>query len=123
MILPNGIVVWLAVAGGCAFILGARRAGIALASPAFVRFLLWPSFAPAFDQIPMTPLLLLLLLPIILVFGAIAGLQSIVNLFYGHVAGGYVAGHYLVRVFDSIGRGLLALLRLPFRLMGRRHPY
>jgi hypothetical protein len=58
MIFPNGVVFWLAVAGGCVVILGTRRAGIALASPAFVRFVLWPNFAPALDQVPVTPLLL-----------------------------------------------------------------
>jgi uncharacterized membrane protein len=119
MIVSDGVVVWLAVAGGCALILGAHRAGIALASPAFLRFVLWPNFVPSLDQIPVTPLLLLL--PVILVFVGISVLQSAVHLFYGQVAGGYVAGHYLVRVFDSIGRGMIALLKLPFRLLGRRH--
>ncbi len=52
MIFPDAVVIWLAVAGGCAFILGASRAGIMLAMPAVIRFVLLPNFAPALDQIP-----------------------------------------------------------------------
>jgi hypothetical protein len=70
MIFPNAIVIWLAVAGGCALILGAIRAGIMLALPAVFRFVLLPNFAPALDQLPVAPLLLLL--PVVLVFGGIS---------------------------------------------------
>lgn len=118
MILPDVVIIWLAVAGGCAFIFGANRAGIALAMPAVIRFILWPYFAPAIDQIPVAPFILLA--PVILVFGGISLLQSIVRLGYGETAGGYVAGNYLVRVFDFIGRAIFALLSIPFRLLRRR---
>ncbi|GEM_PF-7035112 len=120
MIFPDWIVVWLAVAGGCAFILGIHRAGIVLMFPALVRFVVLPNFAPMLDQVPVAPLLILI--PIILVFGGILLLQSIVRPIYGETAGGYVAGSYLVRVFDSIGRGIVALVSLPFRFLRRRRP-
>jgi hypothetical protein len=118
MILPDVLVIWLAVVGGCAFIFGASRAGIMLGMPAFVRFVLWPNFSSVLDQVPIAPLLLLL--PLILVFGSIALLQSIARFGYGETAGGYVAGNYLVRVFDCIGRAMFTLLSLPFRLLRRR---
>jgi hypothetical protein len=118
MIFPDAIVIWLAVAGGCAFIFGAKRIGIMLAMPAVIRFVLLPNFAPALDQIPVAPLLLLL--PVILVFGGISLLQSIVRFGYGETAGGYVAGNYLLRVFDFIGRAIFALLSFPFRLFRHR---
>jgi hypothetical protein len=118
MILPDAIVIWLAVAGGCAFIFGANRIGIMLAMPAVIRFVLLPNFAPALDQIPVVPLLLLP--PVILVFGGISLLQSIVRFGYGETAGGYVAGNYLLRVFDFIGRAIFALLSFPFRLFRHR---
>jgi len=118
MIFPDTVVIWLAVAGGCALIFGANRLGITLALPAVIRFVLLPNFAPALDQIPAAPLLLLL--PVILVFGGISLLQSIVRSGYGETAAGYVAGNYLVRVFDFIGRAVFAIICLPLRML-RRH--
>ncbi len=118
MIFPNWVVIWFAVTGGCAIILGIHRAGIALMLPALVRFVVLPYFAPAFDQISIVPLLILT--PVIFVFGGILLLQSVIRPIYGKTAGGYVAGDYLVRVFDFIGRAIVAVLSLPFRLLRRR---
>jgi hypothetical protein len=119
MVFPDAVVIWLAVAGGCIFIIGAHRAGIMLGIPALVRFALWPNIAPALDQVPVA--VLLLLLPVILVFGGISLLQLMVRFGYGETAGGYVAGSYLVRVFDLIGRAIFSLLSIPFRLLRRRN--
>ena len=118
MIFPDVVVIWLAVAGGCAVILGARRVGILLVMPAVVRFVLWPNVAPTFDQLLGGPLLLLL--PVIAVFAGISFLQSMVRLGYGETAGGYVAGNYLVRVFDFVGWVIFAIVSLPFRIFWRR---
>ena len=121
MIFPDWIVIWLAVAGGCAIILGIHRAGIALMLPALVRFVILPNLAATFDQTSVLPFLILT--PVILVFGGILLLQSLIRPIYGETAGGYVAGNYLVRVFDFIGRAIVAVLSLPFRLLrgrGRR---
>lgn len=119
MIFPDWVVIWFAVAGGCVFILGAYRAGILLAMPAFVRFILWPNIASLLGQFHVA--VLLLLVPVILVLGGILLLQAIVRLCYGEAAGGYVAGNYLMRVFDSIGRASLLLISAPFRLLRRRN--
>ncbi len=47
--------------------------------------------------------------------------QAFVNMGYGHEAGGHFAGTYLVRVADFMGRGIWAIIRLPFRLLSRLH--
>jgi hypothetical protein len=117
MIFPDVVVIWLAVVGGCAFIFGANRVGTMLAMPAVVRFVLLPNFAPALDQVPVAPVVLLL--PVILVFGGISLLQAMVRFGYGETAGGYVAGNYLLRVFDFIGRAIFAIVCFPFRMLGR----
>jgi hypothetical protein len=120
MIFPDWIVVWLAVAGGCAIILGIHRAGIALTLPALVRFGILPHFAAALDQTSVSPFLILT--PVIFVFGGVLLLQSVIRPIYGETAGGYVAGNYLVRILDFAGRAIVAVLSLPFRLLfrGRR---
>ena len=58
----------------------------------------------------------MILLPIA-VFIAIWMLQHTLELWYGDDAAAHVAGTYLVRVFDAIGRGVLWILTAPMRLL------
>ncbi len=122
MLYPDWFIIWLAIVGGCALILGVRRLGLLLVMPAAIRFVVLPVSAPvllqATDGVP--ALVFLITVPIVVVFGGILLLQSLVRPVYGHTAAGYVAGNYLVRAFDSIGRGIAFVLTLPFRLL-RRH--
>jgi hypothetical protein len=55
-----------------------------------------------------TAVILVAAVPLLAIFGAILLLQRAVNALYGGHAGGFVAGTYLVRVFDALG-GIVAL--------------
>ena len=110
MLFPDWLVVWLAVAGISAFILGARTAAVSLLIPSIIRFGILPSLPtlpPGVAQI-----ILIAAVPVVAVFGAILLLQRAVNAVYGGHAGGYVAGTYLVRVFDAVGGIAIAVLVL-----------
>lgn len=109
MLFPNWFVIWLAVAGISAFILGQRSAATLLLAPAIVRF----AVLPLLPSVPEggTRIALAAAIPIVAVFGAILLLKKSIGAVYGRQAAGHVAGTYLVRVFDRLG-GLLALVVL-----------
>lgn len=130
MLLPDWIVLALSVAGVSLFILGARRWGIVLLTPAALRWLIWPLIVPYFYQvIPHDASGIALgavLLSAILVFGGIWLLARIVSVIYGQRAGANVASEYLVRTFDGIARAsawllisLFSAIRAIFRRLRR----
>ena len=117
MILPDWIVLYLAVAGVCAYLLSARRLALSLATPAVLRWMVYPLVRPLLDQIPVVLLVVASLL--VLVFSALQSLGVVLKWFYGSEAGGHVTGTYLVRIIDASARGLMFCLALPFRLLAR----
>jgi hypothetical protein len=122
MLLPDWIVLYMAIAGGGALVLRQQKIGIALLMPACMRWVVLPMAWPVLQRVPLA--LVLLATPIVAVFGGLLLLDRFVSLTYGPRAGGHVTGTYLVRVFDAIGGGLMWILRLPFRFavhLSRRH--
>lgn len=117
MLLPDWIIVWLAVTGGSALILGASRIGLAFLLPAAIRFVVVPTLKSELSEIP--PVVLNSLVPFALILGAILVLKVLVQAIYGKQTAGHVAGTYLVRAFDTFGRGIAAVIGLPFRLWRR----
>jgi len=115
MILPDWIVLCMAIAGGCALIAGMRRPGISLLLPAAMRWIALPLLWPELRNIPIA--LILLVAPLIAIFGGLLFLDRAVSLVYGARAGGHVTGAYLVRTFDAIARTMFWLVSLPFRLL------
>ena len=115
MLISDTVAFWLATAGLCAVLLGMRGAGIVLITPAALHWILWPSLwaaarnLPFWGQVALVPLVILMI-----VFAALRLLQRIVELAFGREAAGFMAGTYLVRIFDSFGRGLVRLLAIPF---------
>jgi hypothetical protein len=115
MILPDWIVLFMAIAGVCVLIAGMRRPGISLLLPAALRWIALPLLWPELRNIPIA--LILLAVPLIAVFGGLLLLDRAVSFVYGARAGGHVTGEYLVRTFDAIARSALWLVSLPFRLL------
>jgi hypothetical protein len=117
MILPDWIVLYMAIVGGGLLIVGVRKAGIALISPAAFRWLVFPLLKPELQQLPI--FLIVAAIPIIAIFGGILALDRVVSAVYGPRAGGHVTGTYLVRVFDAIGGGLVRMMLLPVKFAAR----
>lgn len=107
---PDWLIIWLAVAGVSAFILGARSAALLLLVPAIIRY----AITPLLPDVPpgLMQAVMVVAVPVASVFGSIRLLQGAVTAVYGRQAGGYVAGNYLVRTFDFLGRAVVALLVL-----------
>jgi hypothetical protein len=102
----------------CAWALKLRRPAYVLGTIAIGHWIVWPAVLWAMTLVPVW-ILLVVLVP----FGAFIAiwlLQHSVQLWYGDDAGAHVAGTYLVRVFDAIGRAILWLLAAPLRLLRRR---
>jgi hypothetical protein len=114
MLLPDWIVLYMALAGCGALILGQRKVGITLVAPACIRWLMLPLLSPMLKHVPIA--LVVIATPIVVIFGSLLLLDRVVSSVYGPRAGGHVTGTYLVRVFDAIGRGLIFGLVFPFRL-------
>ncbi|MGH9637770.1 MAG: hypothetical protein ACRD72_23275, partial [Candidatus Angelobacter sp.] len=116
---PDWVVAWFGVVGVSAFILGMKRAGLLLATPAASLFFAAPLLGPEWQAMPAAvrhtiPLLFL-------AFGGILVLKYIIQAIYGKEVAGAVAATYLVRLLDKIWRSIPALFGLPFRwwLRGR----
>jgi hypothetical protein len=117
MLLPDWIVLYMAIAGGAAFIVGARKLGVSLLLPAGLRWLIFPLLWPIFQHIPLA--LVFLAVPIVAIFGGLLILDRAVCLIYGPRAGGHVTGTYLVRIFDAIARGMMWSVAAPVRRIAR----
>jgi hypothetical protein len=115
--LPQAIVFLLFFAGLGAMAMGARKLGLALIGPALFKWILLPIFAPNLDAGVFLPLLLCA--PLVVIFGGLKLLQGGVNRVYGPRAGGYVAGRYLVRIFDGLGAAAWWLISSPFISIAR----
>lgn len=118
-LLPDWAAVWLGVVGVSAFILGIKGAGLLLAAPAIILYVLAPMLGPEWKTMPAG--VRQIILPLLLAFGGILVLKWIVQAIYGKDAAGTVAGTYLVRLLDRIGRAIATVFGLPFRwwLRGR----
>lgn len=117
MLLPEWIIFYMAVAGGAALILGARRVAAGLLSPAIFHWFVFPVIKPEFHQLPLP--LIIVAAPIVLILGGLLVLNRGIRLLYGHDAGGHVVGTYLVRIIDGAARALLLMAFLPFRILGK----
>ena len=117
MFLPHWLNPLLVTIGVVALILGFRRTGFGLVVPSLVQWLVLPVVAPQLGRLPL--LLVALGAPVVILFAALRILQGGVNVAYGEKVGERVTSIYLVRLLDSIGRGIVWLLAAPFRLLAR----
>jgi hypothetical protein len=95
-----------------AWAFGLRRPAYVLGIIAVGHWIIWPAIFAFASLFPLW-LVLVVLLPTG-VFIGIWLLQHMVELWYGEDAGAHVAGEYLIRTFDAIGRGLRYVLTLRF---------
>ena len=122
MFFPPWLVFFLFIAGAGAMILGLRKLGVGLMTPALLKWFVGPALAPLMAQAPWWLVgLVVFALPFVLVFGAVKALQGGVTAIFGPRAAGHVSGVYLVRIFDRTAAAALWVLALPFRFIaGRR---
>src|SRR5258708_28098354 len=113
MVFPDWIVLYLAIAGGGALILGQRRLGIGLLLPACLLWLAFPLLSPQLQFLPLP--LILIAIPVIAVFGGLLLLDKFVSVIYGPHAVGQMTGTFLVRTFYALASALLCLVALLFR--------
>ncbi len=117
MLLPDQLVLYMAVAGATLLILGVKKSGVGLLMPACIRWVVLPLVIPNLQQIPI--IAYALALPLVAIFGGLFLLDRGVSFVYGRRAGGHVTGTYLVRIFDAAGRAVLWVAHLPFRIVAR----
>lgn len=104
----------------CAWALKLRRPAFVLGTIAFAHWAVWPAVLWAMSLVP--PWILVAILLPTGVFIAIWLLQHTIELWYGDDAAAHVAGTYLVRTLDAIGRGVRWIFTSPLRLLRRRVP-
>ncbi len=122
MLISDTIAFWLATTGVCAAALGLRGFGLVLVTPAVLHWIVWPALWGTARELPLW--LLVSLIPFAIIAAILAGLrllQRAVELAFGREAAGFVAGTYLVRIFDAIGRGFVRFL-LSFACRPRGRP-
>ena len=114
--LADQTTIWLALAGICAFLSGAPRAGLILVAPAIFYVSLSQSIQtvrPLIGDASASYLFILGLTAVItcfiLVLGGIWLIQTIIRAMFGEIAAGFVTGIYLVRFFDFVGSAFLIL--------------
>ena len=112
--LPGWFVYLSFVAGAGSAILGARRVGLGLMTPALLRWLIFPLARPFVGDLPVW--VLLLVAAVLIPFGAVRLLQGGVGRVYGRRVGDLVAATYLVRMIDWLALAALRVLLTPVRL-------
>jgi hypothetical protein len=105
---PEWLTVWFAIAAVGAFILGFRRAGMALMGWPIIDWIVLPAIDPIIDQLPGWAVAALLVVVALLM------LQGALSLLFGPEAVGHVIGTYLVRLIDVLLLGPFRGLRWLF---------
>lgn len=99
---PHWVLVLSAAAGICVFVTGRVRLAVALASPALIQFLLWPTARALLAGIPMILIIVaaVVAIPVIIV----RSFRRLLIIFVGEQAADHAIGH-------SLGVGLVHLFR------------
>jgi hypothetical protein len=116
--LMDGIAAGAMLAAVFCCALGHRRIALALAAVPLWHWMLTPLLFLALSKFPVW--LEVLCIAPFAGFIAIWLLQGAIGRIYGDEVGAHVAGTYLVRLLDGIGRGIGRVLSKPFRLSRRR---
>lgn len=108
--IPNWLLVWIAIAAGVAWIIGAKRAATALTLVPIGKWIIAPLFAPVMRSLPWWVGPLADAVTILLL------LQGVITLVFGPAVAAHVIGALLLRALDVLFlgpfRGLRWLLRL-----------
>ncbi len=119
--IPEWIIVVLAMLGICAFVIGKAKWALALCSPALWAYVVYPISWEILKILPLwIAIAVLLIVGARVAFGTFVQLLSAI--FGRHVAedaSGHVLGHYLQRSVGACFRGIGWLIALPFRIIVR----
>lgn len=107
-IVPDWAMIWFLIFAGAAFILGARRVAILVASVPLIRWFVWPVVADTFPELPLwIQILAIVLVPLLLIHG-------LITLVFGAPTAAHFTGAWLVRLGDlllfSPTRGIRGLI-------------
>lgn len=116
--LTDGVAAGAMPAAVFCYAMGYRGIGVALAAVPLWHWVLTPLLFLALSKFPLW-LEVLCIAPFV-GFITIWLLQGAIGRIYGDEVGAHVAGTYLVRLLDGIGRGIARVLSKPFRLSRRR---
>jgi hypothetical protein len=117
--IPEWMLIWCAIIGGFLGILGQKKWAVFLAMPLVWHWLITPLLGILWHEAArQVPLPLLLITGIILAVPvAIKMLHDLIEPFFGKEAAGHVTGNLLMRCIDGLGRGIVAVIVLPVRLL------
>ena len=119
--IPEWIIVVLAMLGICALVIGKAKWALALCSPALWAYVVSPVGWEFLKVLPpWIAITVVLIVGARVVFGTFVQVLSVI--FGRHVAedaSGHVLGHYLQRVVGASFRCFGWLIALPFRVIGR----
>lgn len=119
--IPEWIIVVLAMLGICALAIGKAKWALALCSPALCAYVVFPIGWEILKILPLwIAIVVVLIVGARLAFGPFV--QALSAVFGRHVAedaSGHVLGHYLQRSVGACFRGIGWLIALPFRIIGR----
>jgi hypothetical protein len=110
LLMPDWLVVWVAVTAVGAAILGLRRLAMGLAVLPLADWVLLPMVGPVLDSLPIWVSV------VVLVVIALLILHALIASVFGREAAGFVVGTYLVRLIDWLFRSPLRLGRMVRRL-------
>jgi hypothetical protein len=111
LLIPDWLVVWVAVAAIGAAIVGLPRLAMALAVLPLIDWVLFPMAEPLLDALPLWVSLILLVVIALLI------LHALIASVFGREAAGFVVGIYLVRLIDWLFRTPLRAARMFRRLL------
>lgn len=110
--LPGWALPWVVVAAVAAFIIGARRLGIALAILLVMDQVAAPLLAPVLAELPWWVLALVTLVVVLLV------VHGLIAAVFGAEAAGHFTGTWLVRITDLLIIGPFRAIRYLLRILG-----
>jgi hypothetical protein len=120
-VIPEWLIVILAMLGICALVMGKPKWALALCAPALGFYVLYPIGWTLLKTLP-----LWVAIPVALIIGARVAFgaftQAMSAIFGRHVAEGasaHVVGHYLQKAVGGGFRCFGWLVALPFRMIGR----
>ncbi len=114
LLIPEWLTIWFAVAAVGAFILGFKRAGVALLGLPIIDWIVLPFVEPVIDQLPPWALVTFLIL------GGLVLLHGLLTAVFGRDTVGHASGTYLVRLIDFIVLTPFRIVRWVFMLVFRR---
>lgn len=114
VLIPDWLTIWFAVAAVGAFILGFKRAGVALLGLPVIDWIVLPFVEPVIDQLPRWALV------VVFIVAGLVLLHGLLTTVFGRDAVGHASGTYLVRLIDFIVLSPFRVVRWVFMLLFRR---